>query len=73
MTKVTYTSWRKASKSNSSGNCVEVAFAGWNMPGHRGTVGIRDSKQGDDGAVIELSAATWLNFLTDVKAGRLDL
>lgn len=72
MTRSIYTSWRKASKSNSSGNCVEVAFADGGIPSHRG-VGIRDSKRGDNGAVLEVSAAIWQDFLVGVKDGKLDI
>jgi len=60
--------WRKARKSASSGNCVEVAY------GHdgRATGMVRDSKSPDRGhLVVELDA--WRAFLTNVKAGHCDL
>jgi len=62
----TYLGWRKASYSNSTGGCVEVATV-------RRTVGVRDSKQYGTGPVLEFSAAAWQTFLAQVKAGRLEL
>lgn len=54
--------WRKSTRSNSGGNCVEVAR---NLPG---VVAVRNSKQ-PGGPVLRLSPAQWSAFLTDVQAG----
>jgi hypothetical protein len=70
------TGWRKSSYSNSSANCVEVAFsarrargpASDQPPATSQVVGIRDSKQYGSGPVLEFSAAAWNTFLTTTKA-----
>ncbi|HEY1642273.1 MAG TPA: DUF397 domain-containing protein [Streptosporangiaceae bacterium] len=54
--------WRKSTRSNSGGNCVEVAR---NLPG---VVAVRNSKQ-PGGPVLRFSPAQWSAFLTDVQAG----
>jgi hypothetical protein len=61
-----FTDWRKSSRSNSSGDCVEVAFAA-----DRG-VGVRDSKRRGQGPVLEFTAAEWSTFLGRVKGGVFD-
>ena len=66
MNQVTYTSWRKSSYSNSSGNCVEVAAAD-------GAVGVRDSKQHGRGAVLEFTRPQWDAFIRAAKAGEFNL
>lgn len=57
--------WRKASSSGGSGNCVEVArLAG-------GTTAVRDSKD-PDGTVLAFTSAEWDAFVDGVKAGEFD-
>lgn len=53
--------WRKSSRSNASGDCVEVADL-------RDVVGVRDSKN-PDGSVLMFSTAEWAAFLDGVKDG----
>ncbi|MFI5607853.1 DUF397 domain-containing protein [Amycolatopsis sp. NPDC051903] len=54
--------WHKATFSNASGNCVEVAMAG------RGEAwGIRDSKDPRAG-YLELGGAGWQGLLETIKA-----
>lgn len=54
--------WRKASYSNQSGACVEVAG---NLPG---LVAIRDSKD-PDGARLIVTPEQWRAFLGVVRSG----
>lgn len=57
--------WRKASRSASSGGaCVEVAFA-------NAAVGIRDSKNPDHGH-HELTTTQWKALHTALKGGKFD-
>ena len=53
--------WRKSTKSQDNGGCVEVA----DLPGH---IAIRDSKQ-PDGPVLVFSALEWDCFLDGVAKG----
>lgn len=61
-----FTGWRKSRHSNSSGACVEIAFA------VDGTTGIRDSKQHGRGPVLEISAAQWKALRGAAKRGAFD-
>jgi hypothetical protein len=61
-----FSGWRKSRHSNSSGACVEVAFAA------DGTTGVRDSKQHGEGPVLELSAAQWKALRAAARRGALD-
>ncbi len=54
--------WRKSTRSNSGGNCVEVAR---NLPG---VVAVRNSRR-PGGPVLTFSPAQWSAFLADVQAG----
>lgn len=56
--------WRKSTRSNGTGQCVEVAVL-------REAVAVRDSKN-PDGHVLLLRPASWSEFLVDVKSGSLD-
>jgi hypothetical protein len=61
-----YAGWRKASHSDGTGNCVEVAAAD-------GSVGVRDSKQHGRGPVLEFTYAGWKAFIRAAKDGEFDL
>ena len=55
--------WRKSSRSNGGGNCVEMALHG------RGTSAVRDSKLGGASPVLPFTADAWASFLQDIKMG----
>ncbi|RGC66124.1 hypothetical protein C5N14_25140 [Micromonospora sp. MW-13] len=55
--------WRKSTRSNNGGNCVEVAD---NIPG---IVGLRDSKD-PTGPVLTFAPNAWGTFIQGVKASR---
>lgn len=57
--------WRKARRSMSNGECVEVAYA-------HGRIFIRDSKNPGAG-MLACGAGAWRSFLTTAEQGRLDL
>ncbi|MEU5905366.1 DUF397 domain-containing protein [Micromonospora sp. NPDC047467] len=56
--------WRKSSRSNNGGNCVEVAD---NLPG---VVGLRDSKD-PTGPVLTFGPAAWTALVRAAKAGAI--
>jgi uncharacterized protein DUF397 len=83
-----FTNWRKSTRStNSAGNCVEVAFAGWRKSSRSGSttgncvevafadtrVGVRDSKAGGVGPVLEFRGGEWAAFMGAVRTGSFDI
>ncbi|MET8280695.1 DUF397 domain-containing protein [Micromonospora sp. NPDC005174] len=52
--------WRKSTRSNNGGDCVEVAD---NIPG---VVGLRDSKD-PTGPVLTFDPSVWSTFVANVK------
>ncbi len=60
--------WFKSSRSNASGNCVEIAIA---LPGSR-AIGIRDSKD-PQGGVLTVAPDSWESFTSALKSGRYQL
>jgi hypothetical protein len=56
--------WRKSTRSNGSGNCVEVAR---NMTA---AVAMRDSKD-PDGPVLMVAPAAWEAFTTALKSDQI--
>ena len=55
--------WRKSTRSNNGGACVEVAA---NVPG---AVAVRDSKH-RGGPVLTFAAHEWQSFISGIKAGQ---
>jgi len=54
--------WRKALRSLTNGECVEVADAGR-------LVAVRDSKR-PEGVMISYSSRAWRSFVAETKEGR---
>ncbi len=52
--------WRKSTRSNNGGDCVEVAD---NLPG---IVGLRDSKD-PSGPTLTFEPRTWAHFVAGIK------
>ncbi|WP_328343999.1 DUF397 domain-containing protein [Micromonospora sp. NBC_00421] len=52
--------WRKSTRSNNGGDCVEVAD---NLPA---VVGLRDSKD-PSGPALTFAPRVWTRFLTSIK------
>ena len=59
--------WKKSTRSNGSGNCVEVAI---NLPG---IVAVRDTKDEGTGPVLTFTPAEWDAFVGATKDGEFDL
>jgi hypothetical protein len=57
--------WVKSSYSDNGGACVEVAA---NLAASHGIIPVRDSKS-QAGPVLNLPAASFVSFVTGVKAG----
>ena len=60
-----FTNWRKPTRSNGTGNCVEVA----RVPA---ATAIRDTKNREAGYIVA-DTPTFQAFLADLKAGKYDL
>ncbi|GAB4590316.1 DUF397 domain-containing protein [Nocardia sp. IFM 10818] len=56
--------WRKATRSDGSGNCVEVAFF------EDGTIGVRDSKDHGRGPVLRFAPDQWDTLLETLADGQ---
>lgn len=59
--------WRKSSRSNNGGNCVEVAT----VHSHAAVL-VRDSKRPADG-VLAFSPQEWKAFTAEIRDGEFDL
>jgi len=57
--------WRKSMTSD-SGGCVEVAYAD-------GLVGVRDTKAGGQGPVLEFNEKEWTAFMEGMARGEFSL
>lgn len=54
-----YTDWRKSSRSNGEGQCVETAS-------NKGTVAVRDTSD-RDGGTLTFSAEAWQRFTVSLR------
>lgn len=59
--------WKKSTRSNGSGNCVEVAT---NLPG---IVAVRDTKDKGVGPILTFTPDEWDAFVGATKDGEFDL
>lgn len=66
MTDLSQAAWRKASRSQNNGGCLEIAAN--ILEG----VAVRDSKRPDEGAHV-VERAVFAAFVADVKSGRFDI
>ncbi|ONI71351.1 DUF397 domain-containing protein [Actinosynnema sp. ALI-1.44] len=57
--------WQKATASQPNGDCVEFAKVG-------GVIGLRDSKLGDGGPVLQFTEAEIAAMLSGAKNGEFD-
>jgi hypothetical protein len=82
-TDLTWTAWRKSSRSGQSSNCVEVAQAAWRKSSRSGgaqncvevggdlpAIGVRDSKN-PAGPALAFTPRHWRTFIAGVKSGQL--
>jgi Domain of unknown function (DUF397) len=64
MNELQITAWRKSTRSNDGGNCVEVAKTS-------GAVAVRDSKD-PTGPVLVFTPDAWRAFIDAAKQGEFD-
>jgi hypothetical protein len=63
MTSDDLTAWRKASYSAANANCVAVAACAR-------VVGVRDTRQREDGPVLEFTETAWRAFIATARESR---
>lgn len=62
---VTGARWRKSTRSNGSGACLEVGVTA-------SATGVRDTKLGNASPILVFPRSQWASFLHSLKAGDLD-
>lgn len=71
MADLTCAVWRKSSRSNNGGQCVEVADNDGLLVG-QGVVGLRDSKD-PQGPAMAFAPTAWAAFVSGLKTGEFEL
>jgi hypothetical protein len=61
-----FTRWRKASHSESGNECVEVGTSGR-------AIGVRDTKQAEQGPILEFAPRAFGRFVQQTKVGENDI
>lgn len=59
--------WHKSTRSNPSGNCVEVSDTDSEV------IRVRDTKDKGTGPILSFTPAEWIAFIEGVKAGEFDI